>query len=340
MKWQAILTMAFLPLCSSLPAQDTPSAWAGHLQRLLVSAGWPGDTPLDSHEYQQHERFKRVFSELATLGKVKARLRLGDALVLLRGIAQETLFQPQSVASAVQILGPLEAAGMRFDAIWLLGMHDQAWPPAPHPDPLLPSNLQRELGMPHASAERELAFATTLTERLTGACDELIASHAQFDGDRELRPSPLITDWPLSDGASLASGADVGARTICTAAATMQAMADSRATPAERDQAGGAGLLAAQAACPFQAVARYRLRAQPLGEPGFAADGALLGTLVHELLQRVWQKLGDSVQLAEHGREQLHGLVAPLAAETLEDTGRHRPDLFTARMRAIASASV
>ena len=305
----------------ALPAQDTPGAWAGHLQRLLVSTGWPGDAPLDSHEFQQHERFKRMFSELATLGKVTPRLGLGDAVALLRGIAQETLFQAESAPATVQILGPLEAAGMRFDAIWLLGMHDQAWPSPPRPDPLLPSGLQRELGMPHASAERELAFATSLTGRLTRACDELIASHAQFDGDRELRPSPLITDWPLSDGAILVTGKDVGAQAICTAAAMTQAMADSKAIPAARDQPGGAGLPAAQAACPN----------------GFRSSlDDVAAVLDDEVgIGRGLDPLGDSAQLADHGRERLHGLVAPLAAATLEDIGRRRPDLFTARLRAI-----
>ena len=318
-----------------LPAQDTPNAWAGHLHRVLFSAGWPGDTPLDSDEYQQHERFKRAFSELATLGKVRGRVRLGDATALLRGIAEETLFQPESAPAAVQILGPLEAAGMRFDAIWLLDMHDQAWPPAPHPDPLLPSGLQRELGMPHASAERELAFAARLTDRLIHACDELIASHAQFDGERERRPSPLIRDWALLDRPTWRDDENAGLASICGMPPAMQALASGGASPAAPDQPGGAGLLAAQAVCPFQAVARYRLRAQPLTEPGFAADSALLGTLIHELLQRVWQRLGDSARLAAHDREALHALVAPLAVATLDDIGRRRPDLFTPRLKAI-----
>ena len=31
----------------------------------------------------------------------------------------------------IQILGALEAAGTPFDAIWVLGLDDQAWPPSP-----------------------------------------------------------------------------------------------------------------------------------------------------------------------------------------------------------------
>lgn len=319
---------AVLAVQTGLPERDTPNAWAGHLQRLLSAFGWPGAAPLDSHEYQQQERLLRTFSELATLGKVRARMRLGEAVQALRGIAQETLFQPQSPPAPIQVLGPLEAAGMPFDAIWLLGMDDRHWPPPPQPDPLLPGTLQRELGMPHASAERELAFAATLTDGLRAATPELIASHALRDGDRELRPSPLIADWPLDD--AVAAPGDTLAATAAT-----EAMPHVDATPATPDQPGGAGLLGAQAACPFQAVARFRLRATPLGEASHSVDAALTGSLVHALLQRVWQALGDAQGLAAHDEAQLRALVTPLAGEVLDDIGRRRPDLFTPRFRAL-----
>lgn len=316
-----------------LPPMDSPNAWVGHLKRLLGAAGWPGDAPLDSHEYQQHERLQRVFSEFATLGKVHAQIGFGEAIRLLGSMAQETLFQAESPPAQIQILGPLEAAGMSFDAVWLLGMHDQVWPPAAAPDPLLPCGLQRELGMPHASAERELAFAAALTTRLAQSAGEVIASHALLDGDRELRHSPLIADWPEVDGAALgladnapAWGGQPDQRTP---------LEEPRTTPAPSQQAGGAGLLASQANCPFQAVARYRLRAQPLAEPVFAPDGALLGTLVHEILQRVWQQLGDSRHLASLSAEQLDAVITPAAQAAVDDIGRRRPDLFTPRFSAL-----
>jgi len=316
-----------------LPPLDSPNAWVGHLQRLLGTAGWPGDAALDSHEYQQHERMQRVFSEFATLGKVRLQLGFGEAIRLLRSLAQEALFQPESVPARIQILGPLEAAGMSFDAIWLLGMHDQVWPPPPDPDPLLPSALQRELGMPHASAERELAFATALTARLVQSADELIASHAQLDGDRELRHSPLMATWPEIGADALGLPSDT--RTFSGRPVDLEVLTAPRDTPATQQQAGGAGLLAAQANCPFQAVARFRLRATPLAEPVFAPDGALLGTLVHEILQRVWQLLENSERLAQLDSGQLSALIAPVARAAVDDIGRRRPDLFTPRFNAL-----
>lgn len=327
----------------ALPEHDAPSRWAGQLQALLSTLGWPGDLALDSREYQQHERMRRLLSELAALGKVRPRMDLGAAVGQLRALANDTVFQPESTPAPIQILGPLEAAGMRFDALWLLGMHAQDWPPAPRPDPLLPTQLQRELDMPHASAERELAFATALVERLAGSAPLVIASHAHAAGEREQQPSPLVQDWPLRDLDQIAAGDIAGAatdelRTACAVANRREPLPDAAASGAGPEVQGGAALLGAQANCPFQAVARFRLAVQPLDEPAFAVDGALAGKLVHELLQRVWQSLGDSAALAQLDRAALEARVEPLAAQTLADLGRRRPDLFTPRFCALEGA--
>jgi probable DNA repair protein len=313
------------------------------LQALLSAVGWPGDLALDSREYQQHERMRRLLSELAALGKVRPRMDLGEAVGRLRALANDTVFQPESTRAPIQILGPLEAAGMRFDALWLLGMHAQDWPPAPRPDPLLPAQLQRELGMPHASAERELAFATALLERLAGSAPLVIASHARAAGEREQQPSPLVQDWPLREADQIAAADIAGAepdelRAVCAVADRHEALPDAAASDVGPEVKGGAALLAAQANCPFQAVASFRLAARPLDEPAFAVDGALAGRLVHALLQRVWQSLGDSAALAQLDRAALEARVEPLAAQTLADLGRRRPDLFTPRFRALEGA--
>lgn len=329
---------ALFELQRELPGSDSPNHWAGHLLRLLNVLGWPGDQAPDSHEFQQHERMRRLFSELAELGKVRPRMRLAEAVGQLRALAGDTVFQPESPATPIQVLGPLEAAGMDFDALWLLGMHDQDWPPAPRPDPLLPTQLQRQLGMPHASAARELEFASALIDRLAHSAAQAIASHARVEADREQRVSPLVRDWPLLDGAPPALPVHSALRQACAAVDRLEALPAAQAGRAPAEQRGGATLLASQASCPFQAVARYRLRARPLEEPSFAADAALLGGLVHELLQRVWQTLRDSATLAAHDDTSLQALIAPLAAATLDDVGRRRPDLFTARYRAIEAA--
>ena len=69
--------------------------------------------------------------------------------------------------SNVQVLGPLEAAGLGFDQLWLCGMQADRWPAPARPNPFIPQPLQRRLQMPHASAQREWAFATALMDQFT-----------------------------------------------------------------------------------------------------------------------------------------------------------------------------
>jgi hypothetical protein len=60
--------------------------------------------------------------------------------------------------------------------------------------------------------------------------------------------------------------------------------------------------------------------------------------MLHEALQRIWQALRDSATLAAHDRATLGELVRVRVDAVLADLGRRRPDLFTARFRAIEAA--
>ena len=80
-------------------------------------------------------------------------------LEILERTAQETIFAPESEDAPVQVMGAYAASGQSFDAIWFLGATDTAWPATGRPNPLLPIALQRELGMPHASAAENSALA-------------------------------------------------------------------------------------------------------------------------------------------------------------------------------------
>lgn len=313
----------------------SPAVWAEILRGALQQLGWPGQHALDSAEFQQYQHVLELFDELGALGKVRQRLTRSEAIGQLARLASDTVFQPQTTAKPVQVLGILEAAGMQFDAIWLLGMDDSRWPPAPRPNPLLPAALQRELGMPQAAAEHELAFATELTDGLTRSADHIIASHAQADDEQLLLPSALIAGWQIMDTDGLQTGAPGTLQTACSGSGTWLPMPDPNASAGPVTARGGAALLATQAGCPFAAVARFRLAASPLDEPTHAPDAAMTGSLIHRLLERVWATLENSATLARQDAASLRRLIAPLAAQVLDIAQRRRPDLYTPRFCAL-----
>src|SRR5438093_568141 len=60
---------------------------------------------------------------------------------------------------------------------------------------------------------------------------------------------------------------------------------------------GGAGMIAAQADCPFQAVARHRLRTECWPEPLDGLSALERGILVHAALAAFWQDVVDHATL-------------------------------------------
>lgn len=279
-----------------------PSAWGQTLAELLERAGWPGERSLSSHEWQARRALLETLAGLAEFDAMLGRISLTEACRQLSRLCRERVFQVETEGqSSIELMGPLEAAGLEFDALWVLGMNDDSWPPPPRPNPLLPAELQRRAKSANASAEVQLAFARSVHGRLLRAAPEVVFSWARGEGDRQLRPSPLLAglpDWPavpLPLPNPLA--AQVGR-------AVMAQVDDYQAPPvaAGEEVKGGTGLLKAQALCPAWAFYRYRLGAKALDEPVEGLDAIDRGTLLHRVLEKFWQ-----------GRSQ--ALVATMAAD-------------------------
>jgi ATP-dependent helicase/nuclease subunit B len=322
------------PLAEALaqqPAKAVPSHWAAQFQQLLALWGWPGERPLSSHEYQQSQAFNALLGELARLDRVAVPTGARLALARLQQLARDTLFQPEGSDAPLQVLGVLEAAGQTFDHLWLLGLDDNHWPPAPAPNPLLPGRLQRELGLPHGSAERELRFARQVLDRLLGAAPETVLSHAANSTDGEQGPSPLIEALPVSDAAVLGLPAPPDPQ----APATLQPLDDWQAPPAAASLPGGTPLLADQAACPFRAFAHHRLAARALESVSHGPDPRLVGNMVHQVLENVWRALDSQQALLDMPEAALAELVDQAVSAVVASVGRARPDLYGERFSAL-----
>ncbi len=321
-------------------SRQTPSAWARSFSRLLDALGWPAGRTLDSAEHQALRHWRELLSTYASLDTVVAPHAYGEALARLRRLAGETVFQPKSAPAPIQVMGVLEAAGLAFDHLWVAGLHDEVWPASPRPNPFLPIALQRRHQVPHASAERELAFARRVTERLLASAPEVVVSHASREADRDLRPSPLLAALEARTPAQVLDGAAPLYRDAIQAAAGLENLLD-ESGPVLRvsgPMRGGTDVVAQQAACPFRAFARHRLAARALEAPGPGLDAAARGRLVHAVLERVWRVLQNHARLCAHAPEALHTLVQDLARQAVGDLARHRPFTLGGRFAELETA--
>ena len=71
----------------------------------------------------------------------------------LAALASAMIYQPQTQPGVIRLLGPLEAAGMSFDSLWVSGLDADNWPPATHPLMLVSRQLQRQYSMPDSTPD-------------------------------------------------------------------------------------------------------------------------------------------------------------------------------------------
>ena len=240
-----------------------------------------------------------------------------EFLEVLEGHAGETIFSPESHDAPVQVLGPHEAAGLTFDAMWFLGADDSNWPPAARPHPFLPKWFQREHQMPHASTEQDWRLAQQVTQRLLGSAGRSIFSYATQNENGECRPSTLL-NFALQ---KISVAVPRQARSPLPGPEPEDAAV--AAWPIEQE-AGGADVLKRQAACPFQSFAVRRLSARPMEETDWGLEPRERGTVVHSVLQALWEQLQSSDGLRKVREEGLlDNMIAQQVRTSLQHYGKH-----------------
>ena len=304
------------------PELQTASAWSRAFSRLLESAGWPGERPLTSAEYQLVEAWNKALSSFATLDAVTPRMKLAEALARLRRLAERTPWQPGDEDAPVQILGMLEASGLEFDHLWVMGLHEDALPAPANPNPFIPVAMQRDYRLPHSSPDREMEFAGRVLSRLAASAPDLVFSCPQREQDRELAPTPLWSGaWRRHDDESLVSSWT--AEIMASGRSALETLRDARGPAAspEPAQRGGTSLLRDMAACPFRAFARYRLGARPLEESSPGLTPREKGTALHRTLALTWAELRDRNRLTGLTSQELREVIARNTRAALDELG-------------------
>ena len=150
--------------------------------------------------------------------------------------------------------------------------------------------MQRRLGLPHSSAERELAYARKTLERLLESAPDVVVSWPLREGDTDLRPSPLILELPEVPPPTPVDPLSAIERSNGSSLEELEELAGPALPPGAVTR-GGMGIVERQAACPFGAFAQFRLDARPLEEPAQGFSPQERGTIVHAALDNVWREI-------------------------------------------------
>jgi probable DNA repair protein len=275
----------------------TNAEWAEGMRELLGAAAWGSGAGETSAEFQTRRKWESALDELATLDFDGVEVEFVQALEALERIARQTTFAPESRDAPVQVMGPLEAAGGRFDAVWFLRSGDLSWPAATNASPLLPWAMQRELGMPGVDATRDAEQARRVTERVAASAGTVVFSYAKESGDGRQRASQVLEGLALEE----TTGAELLAAESPRVIVDLEEVEDDVAVAALPDRVirGGANVLQSQAACGFRAFAEHRLGSTELESVELGMDALERGIVVHSVMEIFWGQVKTQDALRE-----------------------------------------
>ena len=100
---------------------------------------------------------------------------------------------------------------------------------------------------------------------------------------------------------------------------------------------GGSSILKHQANCPFRAFAELRLGARALENAGIGLNAMIKGSLIHTILENIWQKLETQEHLLAMEPSNLKSIVEEISNDAIEAIAYRYPQTFTKRFRKIES---
>jgi probable DNA repair protein len=270
----------------------SPAEWAVYIDETLAACQWPGMAALSSADFQLRNRWRELLNDLARLDLVSPAMGLPTAIRRLELMAAETVFQAETETQAVQLIGPLEASGAEFDAIWISGLTAANWPPSGNPSPLVSRRLQKRLAMPDAEPADTVAYAQKLLARLASAGKEVLCSYALTEDDAEQTSTALLQP--------LAPVAQTGLLDPGWHASKLTDVADTVVVPdrvpkirAEEHVSGGAGTIQRQLADPIAAFIVGRLGVRSLQPQAVGLPATLRGNIVHDALCHLYSGRPD-----------------------------------------------
>ncbi len=281
------LVQAVAGHASQAAEKMSPAESVSRIDGLLKSIRWPGETSLDSSEFQLVNRWRELLNEFARVESVIPQVSLSEAVQRVSAMAQDAIWQPESGAGIVQVLGTLEAAGMEFDRLWVSGMDAAQWPPVSRPSPFISLALQRKHDMPDATPADTLEFSKRVLSRLAGAADQCVLSWSRNREDSELSASSLLDDL---DTTAYQGPEDPGWHALgLIGRDNTISHNDDVVPPVANDEhvAGGAYTVQRQFTDPFSAFASGRLGVRAPDPVSTGLSASMRGNIIHNALHNL-----------------------------------------------------
>jgi ATP-dependent helicase/nuclease subunit B len=297
--------------------------WAEDFSRILSIAGFTGPGQLSSLEYQQCEIWQLMMEELKGFDAIDQTASFSYALSIIRQLSGNTVFHAQTNDAPIQVLGMLEGAGLQFDYLWVVGLHERAYPQRLKLNAVLSAGFQRKHKMPFADPIRELEIAKNVVDCLQNNSGEIVFSYAAKVDDQDLAITPILSKLPCFE-----SSPDKPTPWLDVEPA-FEIVEDNAPNFNQKKEhiSTGSTLLKNQATCPFNAFAIHRLKAEKLETPLVGMRATERGSMLHDVLQEIWKELKNSETLHSKTDMDLTVIISAAISRILDQWSLRHPSL-------------
>jgi len=275
------------------------------IKLYLNTWGWVFSSDKDSSfETQAKQSFQTAINTCKRLSDFYETINYREAIDFLKQQLLQQTFQIASDRVNVHVLGVLEASGLQFDELVLVGFTRDTWPQKNKINPFLPLELQREHLMPGSSAEREYQYSSSLSESLLTASKNLLVTSTRSEGEKKNNVSQFFAHLTEADPRSL-----VQLETNQSLEPDFEWLSDDQIDLSGHVIKGGAYLLSDYAKCPFMAMAKYQMRLTGYEPVEVGVEPRSKGTWLHEAMELIWQSLKSQQFLCDTSSAELEELV-------------------------------
>jgi ATP-dependent helicase/nuclease subunit B len=275
------------------------------IKQYLNTWGWILSSDNDSaFETQAKQSFQSAINACRRLSDFHDKINYRETIDFLKQQLLQQTFQIASDRVNVHVLGVLEASGLQFDELVLVGFTRDTWPQKNKINPFLPLEWQREHLMPGSSAEREYQYAADLSESLLSASENLLVTSTRSEGEKKNNVSQFFAHLEEAQPESLVQLANDE-----KLEPDFKWVTDDQINLSEHTIKGGAYLLSDYAKCPFMAMAKYQMRLTGYEPVDVGVEPRSKGTWLHDTMELIWQSLHTQQALCETRSDELEELV-------------------------------
>lgn len=288
--------------------------WVEYWKYRLNQWGWLGSENIND-EYSSErlqddlnssiaQLFYESFKKCSDIDLLFNKLSYSQAKEYLLQILKAQSFQMPSDRTNVHVLGMLEATGLLFDELILVGFNRKNWPAKAKANPFLPLSFQKENDMPGSSAEREYRYAEGISGSLMTAAENIFITQSQFEDDVLSPESSFFSQYPL-----LENGFTQLTIKHPMVKADYRWRRDDKIKIIQGGVKGGAYLLSHYSTCPFQALTKHYLKVTTENNLLKGIQPTVKGSWLHSTMEFLWLELREHQALIKLSADALDDLV-------------------------------